>query len=174
MNAILGEVVDSVKEHTKDSNGDLQVLIRILSALGREEMVDFIVKLEVPALLVADFVHLRDRFVSSAEKAQSTAAFDALYDIRISTLCWLMHCVPESFSADLIEQLWLSFFTDTRIPASVRGQGWDTLSSVLKNLQIRDQNPFIDQVLERHIEELHPQDYCVYNATLSTDVQSGG
>lgn len=157
-NRIISDVATNLTSHSKYSSGDLQVLNCVLQILGRDA-VSMLQKFNLTALLVADFAHLRDEFLLTAERNRPVGSFEAAYDIRATCLYNFILNAPESFPADLVEILWNSFFAASQLPASVRARAWETLSHAIRLKQQNDENVFVDLIIEKHLHTLAPQDY---------------
>lgn len=158
-NQIITEAVANLKAHTKYASGDIQVLNCILVLLGRAGAAAAIQKYDLLALLVADFAYLRDQFDTMMERNVPIRSIEAIYEIRSSCLAYFILSTADTFTEDLVQELWTSFYAFSKLPTSVRGNAWDKLSHAAKIKQSKDDNVILDLVIEKHLPTLSPHDY---------------
>ncbi|KIX05757.1 uncharacterized protein Z518_03729 [Rhinocladiella mackenziei CBS 650.93] len=159
-NQILREAAANLKSHSNQSTGDLQVLDCLFSMLRPDTIQETLQKFDLTALLVADFAHLRDRYDSTIANNGSLSSFEVLYDIRAKFLQYLILFAPDSFTDELLDLLWTSFITAKRLSLSIREKAWETLHNAVRMKPARDDNSFLDSIINKYLQCLGPQDYC--------------
>ena len=159
LNQIFTEAAANLKEHNQNASGDAQILYCLLVLLGRVGAAEALHKFDLLELLVADFAHLRDKLEGMLKRNTSAQSIEAIYEVRSTCLAYFILNIPEAFTADLVQELWISFYALSRLPASVRAMAWDKLSHAAKVKQNKDENAILDLIIERHLPTLVPQDY---------------
>jgi len=155
--AMLNEISNNLRLHNDYACGDVQIMNCILPLLKRDTMLDLVHKTDFTNLLVADIAHLKDQV--PAEPTRSLTALELGYEIRTMALFHLIHLVPDTFTADLMDLLWTSLFTAHQLPQSVHTRAWETLTNVMKTKPSKDPNPFLDQIIDEYSQRLRPSDY---------------
>lgn len=159
-NEILRDAAANLQAHSNHSSGDLQVLNCLMPLMRKEALWGVIEKFDITSLLVADFAHLRDEFHLAVAGNRPVDRFEAIYDIRSTCLYYLVLFISESFSTELVETLWKSFFTASELPPPIRARAWETLTHAMRMVQpTKDENSFLDLIIEKHLQTLGPLDY---------------
>lgn len=157
---IISEATENLRAHNKYSSGDVLVLTTLIPMLRRDTLPDMVAKFDLIGLLVADLAYIRNQFeLSLLRDNVPVASFEVAYDVRASLLYVLMLLAPDTFSEASVESLWSSFFTAEKLPPSVRARAWDTLTHVMRMRQVKDPNPVLDLIIDKHLQSLGSQDY---------------
>jgi len=156
---IMGEAAARIETHHKGVGGDLYTLNAMIPIMSRDN-IPVLVDLNLTALLVAEFVHLRDQYKLASEQREDVTSFETIYDIIAATLYHFIHWLPDTFSDDLVETIWKSYFTSPELPSTIRSRSWETLTHALRLKQPRDENIVLDLIIDKHLQSLGPADYC--------------
>ncbi|KEF63510.1 uncharacterized protein A1O9_01488 [Exophiala aquamarina CBS 119918] len=158
--AIMSEAAARIKAHHRGVGGDLYTLNAMISLMSRDSIPNLVENLNLTALLVAEFVHLRDQYQLLSQQRECISSFEVIYDIIATTLYHFIHWLPDTFSADLVEMVWKSYFTSPELPPTIRARSWETLTHALRLKQPRDENIVLDLIIDKHLQSLGPADYC--------------
>lgn len=158
--AIMGEAAARIETHRNGTGGDLYTLNAMIPLMSRDSVPILVENFNLTALLVAEFVHLRDQYRHMVEQREPTSSFETVYDIIATTLYHFIHWLPDTFSPDLVEVIWKSYFTSPELPPVIRARSWETLTHALRLKQPRDENLVLDLIIDKHLQSLGPADYC--------------
>ncbi|KIY00474.1 uncharacterized protein Z520_04159 [Fonsecaea multimorphosa CBS 102226] len=158
-NQIMSEAASNLEAHSEYASGDLQVLNCLLPMLGRDGVAEATEKFDLLALLIADFAYLRDQFDLMVAHGVPVKSIETMYEVRSACLYYFILYVAEVFTPDLVQVLWTSFYSFSRLPTSVRARAWETLTHAVRIKQNKDENILLDLIIEKHLPTLVPQDY---------------
>ncbi|EXJ89268.1 hypothetical protein A1O3_02334 [Capronia epimyces CBS 606.96] len=150
------DAASNIEAHNDESTGDVQVLTCLLKMLTKGTILKLVQKFELSTLLVADFVHLYERYRIASERNEPLSAFEVMYETRSSLLYHLIALAPETFSDDMVGSLWSSLFAAHQLSASIRAGAWETLNFAMRP---RQETAFLDLVIDKYLQTLRPQDY---------------
>lgn len=153
---IFSEIAANVKAHNRFVGGDLLVLGTLIPNFPKDHLSTLVKDLDLTSALVGEIVHIGNSF----DPTCPSSVTETIYDIRARALyCFILH-LPSTFTPELIETLWKSFFTSQQILPSVRAKSWTTLCNTLRDKPPDDQNIVLDRIINTHMQQLQPQDYC--------------
>ncbi|KAH0843617.1 Ubiquitin carboxyl-terminal hydrolase family protein [Fonsecaea pedrosoi] len=158
-NRIMSEAASNLEAHVEYATGDLQALNCLLPMLGGEGVAEATQQFNLLALLIADFAYLRDQFDLMLARSVPVKLIEAMYEVRSACLYYFIIYVPEVFTADLVQELWTSFYAFSPLPTSIRARAWETLTHAERIKQNKDENLLLDLIIEKHLPTLLPQDY---------------
>ncbi|KAL2395316.1 Ubiquitin carboxyl-terminal hydrolase 34 [Exophiala dermatitidis] len=156
---IIGQAATNIRAHNAESTGDIQVLTCLLQAYANPAVARLAEDFQLSTLLVEDFAHLYERYCAARARNESLSSFEVMYDIRCTCLQFFIGMAPESFNEDLIGSLWSSLFTAKELPVSIRERAWETLNRSIQYAHGGPNNPFLDIIIDKHLQSLAPQDY---------------
>lgn len=158
--AIISDAAARIEIHHDGAGGDLFTLNSMIPLMSWDSIPVLVENFNLTALLVAEFVHLRDQYRLASEERECISSFVALYDISATTLYHFIHWLPKTFSPELVEVLWKSYFTSPELSPIIRARSWETLTHALRLKQPRDENSVLDLIIDKHLQSLGPADYC--------------
>ncbi|KAK4940980.1 hypothetical protein LTR10_019024 [Elasticomyces elasticus] len=159
LSQIISDAAESLRSHSENATGDLLVLRCVLQVLDREKVPELVEKFNLTSLLVADFTQLHDEFDLAVQKNHSLSYFEVAYDVRSWILNFFIVVLPGTFSDELVELLWISYFTFRQLPPSIRAGAWDSLTHALKLKHTKDGNFVLDLIIDKYLQRLGSQDY---------------
>lgn len=158
--AIISDAAARIEIHHDGVGGDLFTLNSMIPLMSWDSIPVLVESFNLTALLVAEFVHLRDQYRLASKERECISSFVALYDISATTLYHFIHWLPKTFSPELVEVLWKSYFTSPELSPIIRARSWETLTHALRLKQPRDENSVLDLIIDKHLQSLGPADYC--------------
>lgn len=158
--AIISEAAARIENHRDGAGGDLLTLQAMIPLMSWDTFPGLVETFNLTALLVAEFVHLRDRYRLASEQGDCMSSFETIYDISASTLYHFIQWLPQTFSPELVDLLWRSYFTSPDLPLTIRARSWETLTHALRLKLSRNENSVLDLIIDKHLQSLGPADHC--------------
>ena len=153
---IFSEITSDVRAHNRFAGGDLLVLGTLIQTLPKDDLSILVKDLDLTSALVEEIVHIGNNF----DPTRPSLVTETIYEIRARALHCLILRLPNTFTPELIETLWKSFFTSQQVLPSVRAKSWTTLCNTLRERAPDDHNIVLDRIINTHMQQLQPQDYC--------------